>query len=141
MPKRVLLISPDQRRSLPLQVALLRSGLMVEVTDKLRRALAIIRNRPPTAVVIDGFSTSLDGDQIADMLKQSSETAQLPIFVLRSEEERGAAPRAREVGPAIPRSSVRPAEQRLMESLRAAILDGNLADMVDRFLQRYLQTA
>lgn len=82
MSKRILLISPNQHRSLPTQIALLRSGLMVEMTDKLRRAVAIVRNRPPSAIVIDGYASEQDGDAVADVLKESPETAQLPIIVL-----------------------------------------------------------
>src|SRR5262245_13492580 len=119
MLKRILLISPNQHRSLPIQVALLRSGLMVEVTGKPCRALAIARHRPPTAIVIDGAAAELDGDRFIEMLKESLETDQLPIVVLSGGDDTDATSRAIEPGAPARWSGARPIEQYLMESLRA----------------------
>lgn len=114
MSKRILLISPNQHRSLPTQIALLRSGLMVEMTDKLRRALAIVRNRPPSAIVIDGYASGPDGDRVADMLKESPETAQLPIIVLSP-----SAPQLMQTPATGSLRGVIPPTQRLLEALLA----------------------
>ena len=82
MAKQVLLICADQRQAARLQVALLRYGCMVEVASTFRRGLAVIKHRPPTAIMIDETLPDLDSDLLAQVLAASPVGPRLAVVML-----------------------------------------------------------
>lgn len=82
MAKQVLLICADPRQAARVQVALLRYGYMVEVASTFRRGLAVIKHRPPTAIMIDETLPDLDSNLLAEVLAASPASAELAVVML-----------------------------------------------------------
>src|SRR5262245_7460890 len=82
MTRQVLLICANQHQAARVQVSLLRYGCMVEVAGTFRRGLAVIKHRPPRAIVLDATLPDLDSHLLAQALAASPACAGLTVVTL-----------------------------------------------------------
>ena len=118
MPKRILLVEDSRTQALRFQLELARHGLTVEIASTGNRAMAAMRDRQPTAIVLDIDLPDTTGYQLCRMIKGNPTTAQIPVVMLTHRDAANDALEGLQVGAEdyIPKDSF--AEQNLVESLR-----------------------
>jgi DNA-binding response OmpR family regulator len=83
MPPRVLIVEDEQDIAGLIKHALERSGdASVEIVGRGDEALRLIAERPPDLVILDLNLPVLGGDHICRMLRQRTETRDIPIIML-----------------------------------------------------------
>jgi len=83
VPPRVLVVEDEQDIAGLIKHTLERTGdAVVEVVGRGDEALRIIASDPPDLVILDLNLPVLAGDEICRLLRQRSETAQLPVIML-----------------------------------------------------------
>jgi DNA-binding response OmpR family regulator len=118
VPKRILLVEDSRTQALRFQLELARHGLTVEIASTGNRAMAAMRDRQPTAIVLDIDLPDTTGYQLCRMIKEDPTTAQIPVVMLTHRDAANDALEGLQVGAEdyIPKDSF--AEQNLVESLR-----------------------
>jgi DNA-binding response OmpR family regulator len=118
VPKRILLVEDSRTQALRFQLELARHGLTVEIASTGNRAMAAMRDRQPTAIVLDIDLPDTTGYQLCRMIKGNPTTAQIPVVMLTHRDAANDALEGLQVGAEdyIPKDSF--AEQNLVESLR-----------------------
>jgi|SRR5687768_12367345 PleD family two-component response regulator len=118
MNQRVLLIEDSRTQALRIQLELLRHGLRVEIASSGERAMASVRDSPPTVIILDVDLPDISGYLLCQTLKSDPATAHIPVVMLTHRDAAEDTLAGLKVGAEdyIPKDSF--AEMNLVESLR-----------------------
>jgi DNA-binding response OmpR family regulator len=118
MSNRILLVEDSRTQALRIQLELQRYGLTVEIASNGAGGMALVRESPPDAIVLDVDLPDTNGYHLCGALKGDSATAHIPIVMLTHHDDAQGALAGLRVGAEdyIPKDSF--AEQNLVESLR-----------------------
>lgn len=118
MQQRVLLIEDSRTQALRIQLELMRHGLEVEIAGSGDRGIELVREKPPTAIILDVDLPDTTGYQLCQVFKGDPATAHIPIVMLTHRDAAEDTLAGLRVGAEdyIPKDSF--AEQNLVQSLR-----------------------
>jgi two-component system, OmpR family, alkaline phosphatase synthesis response regulator PhoP len=81
-PLSVILAEDDPDIQLVARLALKRAGFLVRVANNGVEAVAMVREQPPDAILLDWMMPEMDGLQACAILKADPATAHIPIVFL-----------------------------------------------------------
>jgi CheY-like chemotaxis protein len=80
--KTVLVVDDEKNLLLVLERALMSAGYFVLTADNGPNAIQLVRSRKPDLIILDVSMPTMDGGQVAAILKEDPATAKIPIFFL-----------------------------------------------------------
>lgn len=95
---RVLVVDDDERSRGLLEVVLAIEGYDVMSADSGTRALALIEQHPPDAVVLDFIMPGMDGPELCARIRALPSSRRLPLLVLSGLDDPDARRTAAEAG-------------------------------------------
>jgi DNA-binding response OmpR family regulator len=78
----VLVAEDDPSVRMAIEFVLEGEGFEVLVAEDGERALAMARSKSPDAILLDQMMPKLDGKQVLSRLRESEDTAEIPVLVL-----------------------------------------------------------
>lgn len=81
-PLSVILAEDDPDIQLVARLALKRAGFLVRVANNGAEAVAMVREQPPDAILLDWMMPEMDGLQACAILRADPATAHIPIIFL-----------------------------------------------------------